>query len=102
MEYDESMECEYTEELPEDMTKLQSAAIDRQNQMILQIAEEIAQSNTTIADLHVEFAERMQYADYDADDMISQLEGWVPGSRQRVEDAISQVFEREYPLEENL
>lgn len=94
------MEHEFVNELPEDMTKLQEVAIKLQNEMILQIAEEIAVSNTTIADLHVEFAERMQYADYDADDMINQLEYWIPGSRRRVEDALSLAFEQEYPLED--
>lgn len=85
-------------ELPEDMTALLNAAINLQNQMILRIATEIATSNTTINDLHIEFAEKMEYANYDADYMINELERWQAGSRQRIESAISEAFEQYYPL----
>jgi hypothetical protein len=78
--------------LPEDMNTLQDRLIAVQNNMILYIANQIADINTTIRDLHIEFAERMQYADYDADDMINQLEFWQPGSRMAIENAIDQVL----------
>lgn len=87
-----------TNEIPhlaktEGMNTQPDILIDVRNQMILHIAGEIASTNTTIRDLDIEFAERMQMATYSADDMIDSLESWKPGSRRRIDDAIASALD---------
>ncbi len=77
----------------EDMNTLLGVLIDVQNQMILHIAGEIASTNTTIRDLDIEFAERMQMSTYSADDMIDTLDAWKPDSRQRIHDVLAMALD---------
>jgi len=87
---------EVSQEYQEFIQATAEALLYVQISVVLQIAAEIATTNTTIRDLHIEFAEKIRDGEYDVYAMIDELEYWKPGSRQRVAEAVDQMFHEVY------